>query len=233
MIDLDARYRHYRSRLRDFMKARNLTNDDVAEKLGVHPVTISKLRNGALSLDDEWRARFAESFDTEHDLLFGFEPLPAARPAEIRPPRRGRPRASRPPARQVRSELPMFGWAAGAVAGVETITSEPVEYVPCPPALSDIDEAYALRTRGESMVPRFFPGELVYVHPHKAVKSGDHVVVQTQRFEGSGTETWIKRFDADDEQSIYAAQYNPEGRVTFRKSNVLYVHRVLRPDELF
>ncbi len=232
MINLDERYKYYRLRLREFMGARNLTNEAVAEKLGggVHPVTISKLRTGAINLNDEWRAKFAEAFDIEHDVLFGHQPLPQPRAHEVMPQkRRGRP--PRQPA--IQTMLPMFGWAAGSVAGVETLTSEPVDEVPCPPALREAVGAYALRTRGESMYPRYLPDDILYVNPHQPVKSGDHVVIQTQRYEGSGVETWVKRYESQDETSIMVSQYHPPAHITFRKSEVLSIHRVLSVNELF
>lgn len=232
IMDLDSRYQHYRERLRAFMKGRNLTNDIVAEKLGesTHTVTVSKLRNGKLDLSDRWRSRIADAFNIDHDDLFGFGPLPKPVPSEIvRRKRRGR-KAAIPDKSQ--AELPIYGWAAGSAAGVETVAPDPVDYISCPPSLLGVDGAYALRTRGESMAPRYFPGEILFVHPHKTLRSGDHVVIQTQRFEGSGTETWVKRFDSQDAENIYASQYNPQAKIVFRKTQVAYIHRVLRADEL-
>ncbi|MDJ1463361.1 XRE family transcriptional regulator [Nitratireductor sp. GZWM139] len=232
MIDLEERYTHYRKRFRAFMEARKMTNEAVAEKLdgGVHPVTISKLRTGAINLNDEWRARIADAFGIEHDLLFGHQPLPTPRPDEVRPQkRRGRP----PRLPQPQSTLPMFGWAAGSVTGVETLTNEPVDEVPCPPALSDTIGAYALKTRGESMYPRYLPEDILYVNPHQTVKSGDHVVIQTQRYEGSGVETWVKRYDSENDTSVFVSQYHPPAQITFRKTEVLSIHRILSVNELF
>lgn len=232
MVDLNERYAHYRNRLRAYVDARKLTNDVIGERIGAHPVTVSKLRSGATKLDDEWRARMAAGLGVEHDVLFGEGPLPQPEPREIHKPlrKRGRKPAA-PPVNDNR--LPLYGLAAGSLAGVHTMSSDPVDSVPCPPALADVIGAYALKTRGESMIPRYFPGDVLYVNPHQRPHSGDHVIIQTQNYDGGGTETWVKRFDAEDKDMLHASQYNPSARVSFRKQLVIHVHRVLPINELF
>ncbi len=129
--------------------------------------------------------------------------------------------------------LPLFGLAAGSLSGAHTMTTEAVDEVPCPPGLADVPDAYALKTKGASMVPRYFDGDVLYVNPRQRVRAGDHVIVQVQKFPGSGTETWVKRFDSETAEEIVVSQYNPGQQIRFRKQFVLYVHRVLPPNELF
>lgn len=234
MSDLTKKYLHYRRRLVEAMKARKLTNEAMAEKIGgrTHPVTISKLRNGTINLDDEWRAKTSAAIDLPEDVMFGDEPLPEPRPFEIYvSPKRG-PRRALTAANENRT-LNLYGLAAGSMTGALRMTAEPIDEVPCPPKLVDVIGAYALKTSGESMVPRFFPGDHLYINPHQRVHAGDHVIIQVMKHDNSGTETWVKRFDAEDAENFHAWQYNPPARVSFKKKYVMHMHRVLPINELF
>mgnify|MGYP000938715430 CR=1 FL=1 len=233
MADLSRKYEHYRARLREAMAARKLTNEGMAEKVNSHPVTISKLRNGTMGIDDEWRTRFADAFAIPEPVLFGEGPLPEPRPFEIYvSPKKAAKQKKTRPANDNRT-LPLYGLAAGSLAGQHAMTSDPVDQVPCPPALADVAGAYALRTRGESMVPRYMPGDVLYVNPHQRVRPGDHVIVQTMLHDNSGTETWVKRFEGENPETIEVWQYNPPAKVEFKRRFVMHVHRVLPVNELF
>lgn len=231
MFDLEKRYRHYAERMRAFMDARNITGEIGAEMIGAHPTTVYDLRRGATRLDDEWRMKVAAGFGIDPDMLFGDAPLPAPAPHEIRPAkRRGRKPAARPPATRM---LSVFGLAAGSIQGAHALTVEPIDEVPCPPGLTHALGAYALETRGESMVPRYFPKDILYVNPHQAPRPGDHVIVQVRLYDGSGTETWVKRYDGEDGRFVRTWQYNPPGEIKFDRRFVVSVHRVLPINELF
>lgn len=229
MIDLSKKYEYFSRRLRDAMDARNLTNEEMASRIDSHPVTVSKLRTGRIKMDDEWRARLAAGLSMSEDVLFGDEPLPAPIGGEIFRPIKKR---GRKPAND-NKDLPVYGLAAGSVQGHHVMTLEVIETVPCPPGLENVPGAYALRTNGESMIPRYFPRDILYVNPVQTVMSGDHVIVQVRHYENSGTETWVKRYDGQTDNEIIVSQYNPSGRMTFRKQYVQSLHRVLPVNELY
>lgn len=130
--------------------------------------------------------------------------------------------------------LPVFGLAAGSLAGQAVMTPEPVEFVPCPPALTRVRDAYALTVTGTSMEPRYFAGDLIFIHPHRPVRPGDHVVVQVRKdpSQAGVNETWIKRFKADTETEIVTEQYNPRADMRFKRQYVAAIHRVLTVNEL-
>lgn len=236
MIDISRKYEHYRARLTAAMKARKLTNEGMAEKLDAHPVTVSKLRSGATNLDDEWRARASVALGIPEDILFGEGPIPEPRAFEIwQSPKKTAKRAALNASAGANDNrtIPLYGLAAGSLQGAHNMTSDPIDEVPCPPGLRDVMGAYALRTRGESMVPRYFPHDILYINPHQSVRQGDHVVVQTMLHDGAGTETWVKRFDSETGETLTVSQYNPAAKVEFKKQFVIHMHRVLPINELF
>jgi len=128
-------------------------------------------------------------------------------------------------------ELPVFGQVAGAALGATLLSADPVETVPCPPGLARVRGAYALIVAGESMAPRWSTGDMVFVHPHRPPRPGDHIVVREKTAEG--TRVTVKRFDTWTDRDLVTTQYNPDGEVRFRRDAVDAVHRVLTTNELF
>ena len=79
------------------------------------------------------------------------------------------------------SMVPILSWvAAGSWSNVEPVTFEDaIGEAPKPPNLSKL--GFALRVQGQSMLPEFKPGEVIYVEPQTgflALKDSDLVIVQ-------------------------------------------------------
>jgi phage repressor protein C with HTH and peptisase S24 domain len=58
-----------------------------------------------------------------------------------------------------------------------------LDYLARPPSLADDPDAYAVEIVGESMAPRFEPGERAFVSPKARVGIGDDVIVQLRAVE--------------------------------------------------
>lgn len=133
-------------------------------------------------------------------------------------------------------DVPVFGTAAGSVMGAQQgawqMTSDPVDYVRRAPGLATAKDAYALYVENESMEPRYPPGELVFIHPGRPVRSGDVVVVQTQNAEHAPIETYIKIMVRRSNGDVICRQYNPEAEIRFSGNTVVSVHRVLTMAEV-
>ena len=91
----------------------------------------------------------------------------------------------------------------------------------------------AIYVVGESMAPRYQPGEFVYVHPHRPVQPGDHVVVQTRTDDQEPPQSYIKRLVRRTATKIVCAQYNPASQTEFVSKEVVSVHKVLDMNDLF
>lgn len=126
--------------------------------------------------------------------------------------------------------LPVYGLAAGAVAGAHALSKDPIEYVQMPAALMRVKDAYAMRVTGESMIPRYFPDELIFIHPGRPVRQGDHVVIQEER--DGETYAWIKCLERKTDRDLITRQYNPAAEMRFKLEFVAQIHRVLTPNEI-
>lgn len=128
--------------------------------------------------------------------------------------------------------IPVYGTAAGAQEGALHVSTTVIEWIPCPSGLAGVRDAYALYVVGESMVPRFRHGDIIFVAPHRQVRSGDDVVLQVRHSESDATEAWVKEFVRYHEEELVTRQYNPAGEKIFLRNDVVEMHRVMSINEL-
>jgi phage repressor protein C with HTH and peptisase S24 domain len=129
--------------------------------------------------------------------------------------------------------VPVRGTAAGALAGSMAMSGDAIDWVRRPPGLGHVRDAYALYVIGSSMEDRYRAGDLIFVHPHRPVRPGDIVVVQTQTHDGADIVSWLKEYVLEDAREVVARQYNKLATIRFKKSTVTAIHRVLSTGELF
>lgn len=119
--------------------------------------------------------------------------------------------------------IPVKGRAVGGICGAIVLDGTVSDYVDCPAYLSKVAEAYALEVVGSSMEPRYYAGELVYVHPGRAPRRGSFVVVQY--LDGSGDMHGIvKRLLRETADQYVFEQFNPPRELTFDRDVVKAIH---------
>ena len=124
-------------------------------------------------------------------------------------------------------KIPVYGQAVGGIDGEFVMNGDRLEDVFAPPVLSSVSEAYAVYVAGESMEPRYFDGEIVFVNPLKRVRRGDFVVAQIQAEEHGPKLAYVKRFVRWNAQVLVLSQYNPEKELHFAANQVVSVHLVV------
>lgn len=126
--------------------------------------------------------------------------------------------------------LPVLGEAVGGEDGEYIFNGSVLDYVDCPPSLENVPNAYAVYIDGESMVPRFRPGETVWVHPTKPPRRGDDVVVQIHRDEedqGEPPRGFVKEFIGWTANKLVLRQYNPDKKIEFTRQQVVSAHPII------
>jgi phage repressor protein C with HTH and peptisase S24 domain len=133
--------------------------------------------------------------------------------------------------------VPLLGSAVGGTAQdldehielTELHLGEVLEYLARPPSLAGDLSAYAVTVVGDSMAPRFEPGETAFVSPRAAVGIGDDVIVQLK---GNGsasdrvTMVLIKRLVRRSSAFVELAQFNPPMTFRLPAERVAAIHRV-------
>jgi phage repressor protein C with HTH and peptisase S24 domain len=121
--------------------------------------------------------------------------------------------------------IPLYGHAVGGLDGEFVLNGNKLDDITAPPNLSPANGAYAVTCAGESMEPRFFDGEIVFVDPTHRVRRGDFVVAQIRNpNEGNPPLAYIKRFVRHNDAELILEQYNPGKELRFGHADVVSVH---------
>ena len=200
----------------------------LASAIGVHRNTISRWISGKTDPNSKQLELVANASGKDlHWLLTGKEDGEDSHRGNQAGSKHGNTRRFR-----ADELIPIYGTAAGALAGSISITSEVVEWTTRPIGLENITEAYALIVVGQSMVPRFFPDDVIFVNPNKAPHKGDVVIIQTQNHDGDAIVSYIKELVRSTNQKLIVCQYKPEATISYENFTVKSVHRVMTMNEL-
>lgn len=108
-----------------------------------------------------------------------------------------------------------------------------VRMIARPPALQGARDLYAIYFHGESMAPRFEPGEVGIVDPTRPAGPGDYVLVQLNNgSEDHVTSVLVKRLVRSTSRELVLEQFNPPAVFTVPRARVARVHRIIPQTEL-
>jgi phage repressor protein C with HTH and peptisase S24 domain len=133
------------------------------------------------------------------------------------------------PARMIAS-IPVYGQAVGGKDGEFILKGNQVSEVLATPNLMYVPDAYAVYVVGDSMEPRYFAGETVFVNPRLPISRGSFVVAQISKEEG-GPRAYVKRFVSQDAKRLRLEQYSPKKILEFPASAVIAIHRIVMSGE--
>ena len=118
-------------------------------------------------------------------------------------------------------DLPVMGAVKGGTEGFYFNEGEAKEIVVRPPSLAGVSNAFALYVDGESMEPRYYAGEMLYVNPNRPITRGCFVAVEMA--DGQGL---IKQFIRRNDEHLVLAQFNPPKEIRLPVSRVKRVYRI-------
>jgi phage repressor protein C with HTH and peptisase S24 domain len=127
--------------------------------------------------------------------------------------------------------IPLYGHAVGGRDGEFILSGNQVSEVLAPPILSHIAGAYAVYVVGDSMEPRYFAGETVFVNPRLPIGRGSFVVAQISKSQESDPHAFVKRLVVQDGKRLRLEQYNPKKVLEFPMSTVVAIHRIVMSGE--
>lgn len=131
-------------------------------------------------------------------------------------------RMSAPDQRGGERRLPVFGAAKGGWDGSLVDWENPAEWLPVPPELLGVNEAFAMFVTGDSMEPRYSHGDMVYCHPSRPATRGCYVVVVKKT-----GDTLIKQFIRAQNTSVELHQFNPEGTIKLPLTDITHIYRIV------
>lgn len=231
-------------RIESRLAALGMSEAEACQAAGIGRDTIRDLRRGRRqTLTGQTLKKLAPVLRTTESWLLSEDagispaetPLSARSEARLAPIRgEAHPAPVALPHRQeMPKDVPVYGTAAGSLAGAFQFEGGVIDYVRRPPALIGASGVYALYVTGDSMSPEHRSGDLRFVHPGRPPRSGDTVIIQAKYREDGPVEAFIKHFIRRNSEKIYTRQINPPAELEFETRFVVHLHRVLTMNELF
>lgn len=124
-------------------------------------------------------------------------------------------------------DLPIRGHTRAGTVGMFIDQGNHWGFAMRPESLRGVLDAYAVRVVDHSMEPRYRPGNVLAVDPHRRPEPGDNVVIQLQN-----DEAYVKELVRRTEKAIICRQFNPPENVEFKPSQVKAMHMVVGIDYL-
>jgi phage repressor protein C with HTH and peptisase S24 domain len=205
------------------LKERGLTMKEASLLLGRnHAYLQQSLERGVpAGLPEAVRGPLAALLRVEENLLRGSVPSSGRSVAPRAMPQMG-----------TQDRLPVLGLAECGPDGWALWNGEVVDYVARPSNLVGVPSAYAVFVVGSSMEPRYFPGELVQIHPGRPITIGSFVLVQLKpKQDGEAPRAVIKRLARRTGNKIVLEQYNPKKSFELKADDVVSIHRVVASGE--
>lgn len=178
-------------KIREFRALAGMSQNELAKKSGLSQPVIAELESGSQATTKKL-PRIAATLGVKVSDLD-----PAYAEGYYRPP----------PTFLGEPDLPVFAATEGG-RGEMVISSDPIEMVPRPWYLKSVKEGYAVLVTGESMEPRYAPGEIVVVNPKAALIRGKDVIVHTAR-EGGDFRAMVKAYMGATPELWKLRQFNP------------------------
>ena len=128
-------------------------------------------------------------------------------------------------------KLRVLGMAECGADGWSLWNGDVIDLIDRPAALVGVPNAYAVYVVGESMAPRYHPGEVVHIHPGRPVDVGAYVLVQRRGKPGEPPLAVIKRLAKRTASKITLEQFNPPRTFDIKAADIVSVHRVVGSGE--
>ena len=129
-------------------------------------------------------------------------------------------------------DVPELGIAVGGSDGDFSLNGETIDYVPRPPALLH-RKMFAVRVKNDSMEPRFEEGDVLYIDVQREPRPGEYVVIEfAPTAESYPGRALVKRLVSKATGIVIVDQFNPPGRLTFKRDEVKALYRVIPQNEM-
>ena len=99
--------------------------------------------------------------------------------------------------------------------------------------LSEARGLFAIRVSGESMAPRFHPGDMIFLRKDVEVAAGDDVIIELFAQDGGPGNHYLKHLVSRDDRVVTLRQFTPDREFTIPAAMVRRYYKILTTNELF
>ena len=126
-----------------------------------------------------------------------------------------------------RPRLPVVGSPAPGDEERILIDAIPRGEVLAPPQLEGVEGAKAVYVRGRAMEPRYYAGEIVYLHPSRPPNPGDFVFLTVREPSFPAGVGYIRQFAGADLVSIRIYTINPKREELIPRQAVIEIATIV------
>jgi phage repressor protein C with HTH and peptisase S24 domain len=215
-----------------------LTQRGLALHMGLNPAQVNRMIHGQRKIRaDEIpviEAYLGVTLDLRGARPASFDAPAASFEMSAAPASRPRGFAEAPGAAPVQhmqqQTVPVYGYAAGAKdigldgrdAGLNLDNGGIIDWVTRHPAQMGIRDAFAIYVFSDSMEPRYYRGELVYIHPGRPAEPNRDCVIEMKN-----GDAYIKRLVRVTPDKIRVAQYNPPQERDVPRRDIKAIYAVI------
>jgi phage repressor protein C with HTH and peptisase S24 domain len=208
-------------RIRKARQAQKLTQQGLAQRLGIARVSVTNWERGQTVPDTKRIPEIASILGVSPDwILLEESQSPPANATPIDLPPRGDG-----------AQVPVYGHAVGGIQGEFELNGNLLFTIDAPPGYSIIKGCYAVQVSGDSMSPRYEDGEIVMVDPSQRVRKGDYVVAQIHQNENDPPLAFVKRFVKHNAVELVLESLNPpvpsDEPLRWNAGTVQSVHKIV------
>lgn len=176
--------------IRELRLKRGLSQFELAKICGVHQTAISQWEKGRTSPDAEMLSLLSDYFNVSVDLLLG-----KARGDE-------------------KNMVPVLGYVKAGIP-IEAV-EEVLGYEEITPHMASTGEHFALMIKGDSMLPRFCPGDVVIVRKQSDINNGEIAVVLV-----NGSDATVKKVFKRDNNLMLVSLNTAYEPIVYSSSDIL------------
>lgn len=198
----------------------HLTQRALAQRMGLNPAAVNRMLYGQRRIMAEEIPIIEAYLGVKLDLQY---------PQDTKPQRIRRGMADNAPAPfESLAPVPVYGYAAGSDSAgkssdeLNLANGEVVDWVQRHPAQIGVRDAFAIYVFSDSMEPRYYRGELIFVHPGRPPEPNKDVVIEMK----SG-DAFIKRLIKLGDAKIRVRQFNPPADADIPLKDVKAVYSVI------
>lgn len=128
--------------------------------------------------------------------------------------------------------VPVTGTKPGGSEGSFLLNGEIVEYIPRPPGIANASGIFAIWLIGDTMAPRFDEGALLYIHPGRAPRAGDDVLIELLPDTDGSRIALVKRLVKRNISAVEVEQLNPPKIFSISLDRIAHIYKILTTAEL-
>jgi transcriptional regulator with XRE-family HTH domain len=236
-----ARMQKFGDLLRDARERKDLTQQQVADALGVTRSAVNQWESGETRPKGQRLADLARILSLDGDAVLGISNVRnqtdprASQDMQARTVKRIDPAISVPQAHGMPRDLPVRGKVSGGPGGFRMGNGDVVtDWVRRPPRITGRPDVFALYVGDGTMSPRHESGALIIVETARPPSVGDDVVIELKpKHARDEPQAMLRRLVAPITDTIQLRQFSPPADISFPLDRVAFVLRVMTMGDLF